>query len=164
MAEEIGLLSREVETIGYSAQMHDVGKIHVHPDILRKKGPLTAEEWEEIRKHCEAGAHILGNHPRLAVAAEIALSHHEKWDGSGYPRGLREEEIPLTGRIVALADVYDALRSRRSYKPGLSHQKAVEIILQGDGRSMPDHFDPRVLDVFRKRERDFAAIYERLPD
>ncbi len=144
--------------------MHDVGKIHVHPDILRKKGPLTAEEWEEIRKHCEAGAHILGNHPRLAVAAEIALSHHEKWDGSGYPRGLREEEIPLTGRIVALADVYDALRSRRSYKPGLSHQKAVEIILQGDGRSMPDHFDPRVLDVFRKRERDFAAIYERLPD
>ncbi len=164
LASELGLPPREVEVIGYSAQMHDVGKIHVHPDIIRKPGPLTEEEWEIVKTHCEAGAHILGTHPRLAVAAEIALTHHEKFDGSGYPRGLRGEEIPLSGRIVAVCDVYDALRSRRSYKEGLSHERAVEIILEGDGRSVPEHFDPRLLSIFRSRHRRFAEIYDSLAD
>ncbi len=164
LAAELGLPSREAEVIGYSAQMHDVGKIHVHPDIIRKPGALTPEEWEVMKTHCEAGAHILGTHPRLAVAAEIALTHHEKWDGSGYPRGLEGEEIPLSGRIVAICDVYDALRSRRSYKEGLSHERAVEIILEGDGRSVPEHFDPRLLSIFRSHHRRFAEIYADLAD
>ncbi|RJP30066.1 MAG: response regulator [Actinobacteria bacterium] len=164
VAEAIGLVPQEVEVIGYSSQMHDVGKIHIHPDILRKPEPLTAEEWEIMKTHCRAGAHILGKHPRLAMAAEIALTHHEKWDGSGYPQGLRGESIPVSGRIVALSDIYDALRSRRSYKQGYSHEKAVEIILEGDGRSLPSHFDPAVLEVFRTRHDDFADIYERFSD
>lgn len=164
LASELGLPSREVEVIGYSAQMHDVGKIHVHPDIIRKPGALTPEEWEAMKTHCEAGAHILGTHPRLAVAAEIALTHHEKWDGSGYPRGLEGESIPLSGRIVAICDVYDALRSRRSYKEGLPHERAVEIILEGDGRSVPEHFDPRLLSIFRSCHQRFAEIYDSLAD
>lgn len=164
LAEELGLPPRDVEVIGYSAQMHDVGKIHIHPDILNKQASLTPEEWEEMKTHCEAGAHILGNHPRLSMAAEIALSHHEKWDGSGYPRGLRGEDIPLTGRIVALSDTYDALRSRRPYKPALDHARATRVILKGDGRSVPDHFDPAILEIFRRSHGDFADIFERLSE
>ncbi len=164
IAEDLGLPAREVEIIGYSAQMHDVGKIHIHPDIINKPEPLTAEEWEIMKTHCQAGTHILGRHPRLAMAAEIALTHHEKWDGSGYPQGLTGESIPVSGRIVALGDVYDALRSKRSYKTGLAHEKAAEIILVGDERSMPEHFDPAVLDVFLRRHRDFEEIYERLSE
>ncbi len=162
LAEEMGLPAGEVETIGYSAQMHDVGKVHIHPDILRKPGRLTPAEFAKVKEHCEAGARILGDHPRLRAAAEIALTHHEKWDGSGYPRGLRGEEIPLAGRISAVADVYDALRSPRSYKPPFPHEKAVSVILEGDRRTEPGHFDPEVMEAFRRRQRDFAEIYRRL--
>ncbi|MDY6796238.1 MAG: response regulator [Actinomycetota bacterium] len=160
LAEETGLPSSEAELIGYSAQMHDVGKIHIHPDILGKTGALTGEEWEIMKSHTWAGKRILGDHPRLSLAADIALNHHEKWDGSGYPRGLKGEEIPLAGRIVAICDVYDALRSPRSYKEGFGHARAVEIITRGDRRSEPSHFDPRLLEAFRRRNSDFAAIYD----
>ncbi len=126
VASELGLPAREVEAISRSAQMHDVGKVHIHPDILRKTSKLTPEEWEIMKTHCEAGARILGDHPRLRVAAEIASTHHERWDGTGYPRGLQGEEIPISGRICIVADIYDALRSARSYKPAFSHDQAAK--------------------------------------
>ncbi len=164
VAEELGQGPEFVREITRYAQMHDVGKIHIHPGILRKEGPLTPEEWTEMKRHTEYGARILGDHPRLRTAAQIALHHHERWDGSGYPNGLKGEEIPLAGRITMLADIYDALRSPRSYKPGFSQEKAVDIILNGDNRVMPGHFDPDVLEVFRRRHAEFARIYEEAAD
>ncbi len=159
LAADLGLPPKEVEEIAFSAQMHDVGKVHVHPDILRKPGKLNPDEWEVMKAHCEAGARILGDHPRLKKAAEIALTHHEKWDGSGYPRMLKGEEIPVAGRICMMADVYDALRSARSYKPAFGHEEASGIILAGDGRTVPGNFDPAVLEAFRRRRRDFEEVY-----
>ena len=164
IATEMGLPEREVEMISRSAQMHDVGKVHIHPDILRKTSKLTPEEWVIMKTHCEEGARILGDHPRLRMAAEIASTHHERWDGTGYPRGLKGEEIPISGRICIMADIYDALRNARSYKPAFSHEKSASIILEGDGRTEPGHFDPRVLEAFRRRQRDFEKIYTNMSD
>lgn len=141
--------------------MHDVGKIRVPTAILLKPGPLDEAEERVMRLHPEFGEQILGDSPRLSVAREIALTHHENWDGSGYPGGLRGEAIPLAGRIVKLADVYDALRSRRSYKNALTHAEARSVFLNGDERITPrSHFDPRVLETFFRIEHLFERIYE----
>ena len=153
-----------VTIMGYSAQMHDVGKLHVHPDILRKPGPLTASEWEEVKRHTIYGVRILGDHPRLAMAREVALNHHEHWDGTGYPQGLAETDIPLSGRICMMADVYDALRSVRPYKPPYSHERALAIIRGGDQRLQPQWFDPQVLQAFLDIHADFAKIYRESKD
>ena len=117
-------------------------------------------EIRAMREHPTAGAHIIGPSPRLAMAREIALTHHELWDGSGYPGGLKGEAIPLSGRIVAIADVYDALRSARPYKPALSHIEAMAIMQEGDGRTQPSHFDPTLLAVLRACGKHFSTIYE----
>lgn len=135
--------------------------MHIHPDILRKPGKLTAEEFEQMKKHTVLGAEIIGKHPRLKMASSIALHHHEKWDGSGYPYGLKEESIPLEARIVTIADIYDALRSQRPYKPAFEHEKAFRIITEGDGRSMPQHFDPQVLQTFKTVASKIEEIYEK---
>ncbi|MFZ5646118.1 MAG: HD domain-containing phosphohydrolase [Bacillota bacterium] len=164
LAVELSLPDQLVEVIGYSAQMHDVGKIHIHPDILRKTGPLSPEETAVMQLHTVYGRNILGDSPRLAVAAGIALAHHESWDGSGYPYGLKGEEIFLPARIVQLADVYDALRSRRVYKKAYSHEEAVRTILNGDGRTRPDQFDPAVLQAFIRKEALFREIFDKYPD
>jgi HD-GYP domain-containing protein (c-di-GMP phosphodiesterase class II) len=153
------------DEIRYSAQLHDVGKMSVDSAVLKKRGGLTAEEWTEMKRHPLYGWRILAQSPRLAMAAEIARSHHEKWDGSGYPEGLEGEAIPLSARIVALADVYDALRSSRPYKAGMDHAEACRVILEGDDRIRPEaHFDPRLLALFRARHAEFAAIWDRLQD
>nr|WP_243137262.1 HD domain-containing phosphohydrolase [Desulfofundulus thermobenzoicus] len=164
LAEELRCPEPFVRTISYAAQMHDVGKIHIHPDILRKPGRLTPEEWEIMKQHTVYGAVILGDSPRLAMAREIALGHHEKYDGSGYPAGLRGEAVPLSARIAALADVYDALRHKRSYKPAFSHEEASLIITEGDGRVEPGHFDPDVLRAFQRIAPAFEETYESLKD
>ncbi|MDR1277185.1 MAG: HD domain-containing protein [Treponema sp.] len=144
-----------IDNIGFLASMHDVGKIGTPDDILNKEGPLSNWEWTVMREHTKNGAFILSTYPN-PMAKEIALSHHERWDGSGYPFQLEGEMIPLAARIVTIADVYDALRMERSYKPALSHEVTVTKMLEGKGV----HFDPILLDVFHKIAKDFEGIYE----
>ena len=165
MAQLAGMDRDFCEEIRWAAALHDVGKMSVDQAVLHKPGKLDEREWVEMRSHTVYGMQILTGHPRLAVAREIAYCHHEKWDGSGYPRGLKGEEIPLAARIVALADVYDALRSVRPYKPGFSHERAVEIMLRGDERMQPEtHFDPTLLAIFGKHSEKFATLWDRLTD
>ena len=160
LTKELGMPEQFIETIAHSAQMHDVGKVHIPISIIRKEGPLTDEEMAVMKQHPAFGAKIIGDAPRLAMAREIALSHHENWDGSGYPGALKADEIPLSGRIVKVADVYDALRSKRSYKPALSHEQVLNIFRYGDIRISPvDHFDPAILQAFLRIERSMARIY-----
>ena len=129
-----------------AAPMHDVGKIGIPDAVLRKPGPLDADEWATMRRHPEIGAEIIGEYPSgvLQLAREIALAHHEKWDGSGYPRGLAGEAIPLSARIVAIADVFDALTTRRPYKEPWPVQEAMNHIAAQAGK----HFDPALVALF----------------
>jgi len=164
VAKKLGLPPRFVSAMRLQAQMHDVGKLHIHPDTLKKAGKLTPEEWDIMKQHTVYGAKILGDHARFSTARTISMSHHERWDGSGYPHGLKGDLIPLEGRIVTIADQYDALRNRRVYKPAFDHEATYKIITEGDGRTMPDHFDPEILELFRAIHGRFQEIYEKLKD
>jgi len=144
-----------IDNIGFLAAMHDVGKIGTPDDILNKEGPLSDWEWTVMREHTKNGAFILSTYPN-PMAKEIALSHHEKWNGAGYPFQLEGEMIPLSARIVTIADVYDALRMERSYKPSLSHEVSIQKILDESG----SHFDPNLIAVFKTITGDFKKIYE----
>ncbi|GEM_PF-1293445 len=161
ISEKLGLSDEFIEDIRRFAPLHDIGKILVPQHILHKPGPLTEEEWEIMKKHTIYGWEILGGQEdnEMEMAKNIARWHHEKYDGSGYPDGLKGEEIPLEARIVALADIYDALRSPRPYKKALPHKEVVKIILHGDGRVIPEHFDPEILNIFRKYHMAFDEIY-----
>ncbi len=161
LAANMGLAEGFVNVIAYSAQMHDVGKIKIPTAILLKEGLLDQEEMALIKMHPVYGEKILGDSPRLQVAREIALAHHENWDGSGYPYQLKGDDIPLAGRIVKVADVYDALRASRSYKGPLSHDEALRVFREGDDRIKPAlHFDPVLLKTFFRIEHIFEGIYE----
>lgn len=162
VASVLGADAEYVGNICHAAQLHDIGKIGVPDYILKKRGSLTADELDQIRRHTQIGATIISNFSQqstLQMAADIAQSHHEAWDGSGYPQGLTGEEIPLAARFTSIADVYDALRAERPYKSAFTHEKAVQTILEGDGRTIPYQFDPRVLDAFSDIHEIFAAIY-----
>ena len=161
ICRQIGYSEAMSNILEQQSQLHDVGKIHISPDILKKPGKLTAAEMTLMREHPLFGAGIIGVHPRLEIARTIALYHHERWNGGGYPAGLREAAIPLDARIVAIADTYDALRSRRSYKPAFDHDSAYRIMCEGDGRTEPSHFDPDILSAFKTIHRTFDLIYER---
>ncbi|HUX36670.1 MAG TPA: HD domain-containing phosphohydrolase [Rectinemataceae bacterium] len=143
-----------IEDIGWIAAMHDIGKIGVPERIIHKNGRLDETEWVEMREHPITGALILASYPNR-MAQDIARSHHERWNGSGYPFNLLEDAIPLSARIVALADVYDALRARRPYKEPMSHETACAVIERESG----SHFDPGIVDAFKKVSTDFAAIH-----
>jgi HD-GYP domain-containing protein (c-di-GMP phosphodiesterase class II) len=147
--------------IGISSALHDIGKVGIEDAILRKPGPLNTVERISINQHARVGEQCLRQIERrlgttnfLQMAREIAASHHERWDGTGYPDGLMGEDIPLAARIVAIADVYDALSSRRVYKEALPHEQCVQMIAEGAG----SHFDPRLVDVFLQMEGSFRQI------
>jgi HD-GYP domain-containing protein (c-di-GMP phosphodiesterase class II) len=155
------LNEESIDLLYKSAPLHDIGKVGIPDAILLKPGKLTEEEFEIMKTHAEIGTEALnvaeaqlGSTDFLKLAREISLSHHEKWDGSGYPRGLSCDDIPISGRLMAVADVYDALISKRIYKPAFSHKKSMEIILEGSGK----HFDPDVIDALTAREEDFKEI------
>ena len=162
LAEKLRMPEKFIQDIGIAAQLHDVGKMHLNPDMLKKPGELSSEEFETVKQHPIYGAKILGEHPKLKMAHTIALTHHETWDGSGYPYGLKGDIIPMEGRILNIADQYDALRSARPYKPAYSHEKTFRIITEGDGKTMPTHFDPAVLNAFMEVSGNMEEIYSDL--
>ncbi len=178
IARELGFTPSRVETVELAAQLHDIGKIGIPDAILHKPGKLDDEEYAIMRSHCALGkaiiqplppqeASLLRTHarigasmlyvpssPLLMLAARIAQTHHERWDGTGYPLGLKGEDIPIEGRMTAVADVYDALSTKRSYKKAFSREKCFEILEEGRGT----HFDPKVLDAFFKRADEIIQI------
>ena len=162
LAIMLGMDAEFADKMFFASPMHDIGKIGIPDDVLLKRGSLTPSEWEVMKEHTVIGSKILGNSKssHLKTGAEIALHHHERWDGGGYPNGKRGEAIPLTARLLSICDVYDALRSKRPHKPALDHLKAVEIITRGDGRTMPEHFDPDILSAFTKNQQAFCNIFE----
>lgn len=158
-----------IEAMFKTAPLHDVGKVGIPDSVLLKPGKLNEEEWGIMRTHPTLGAEALrkasesvtGRGARfLKYAEEIAYGHHEKWDGSGYPRGLSGNDIPISARLMAIADVYDALISKRCYKDAMSHQQALDIMMEGKGK----HFDPVMLQVFLDNESLFRAIAEKYSD
>lgn len=158
---------QRIDLIYNAAPMHDIGKVGVPDRVLLKPGKLESDEWVEMRRHAEYGLRAienaekeLGNTPLLDVAKAIAYSHHERWDGTGYPLGLKGDEIPVSGRLMAIADVYDALISKRVYKDIIPHEVAVEIIREERGT----HFDPDITDAFLELEQEFRQIAKELKD
>jgi len=146
LAEALGANQEWIDLLFRSSPMHDIGKIGIADNILLKPGRLVGEEWQEMMRHSQYGAKIIGEHqhPLFKMAKEIALYHHEKWDGSGYPEGLSGNDIPLSARIVAIADVYDALTSERPYKKAWTEEKALSLIQEESGK----HFDPSLTPLF----------------
>ncbi|MCX7828946.1 MAG: response regulator [Thermanaerothrix sp.] len=167
---ELGLYRDQVdhdfiELLKKAAPLHDIGKVGIPDSILLKRAPLTPEEYDAMKNHTIMGEQALlkvlkkyPGHPLLQMGIQIARSHHEKWDGTGYPDGLKGEEIPLAARIMAVADVYDALRCYRPYKTPLSHEESLFIIEEGSG----DHFDPSVVEAFMAMETAFKTTSEKL--
>jgi putative two-component system response regulator len=159
---------RRIDLLERSAPLHDIGKVGIPDRILLKPGGLDPEEWRVMQTHCRLGFEAIQEVAReltdeddfLQYAREIAYGHHERWDGTGYPQGLAGEAIPLSARLMAVADVYDALISRRVYKPAFPHAQAVAMMEGERGR----HFDPEVLDTFLTRQREFHAIAQRFAD
>jgi putative two-component system response regulator len=162
LAAHYGLSTERCELIRLASPMHDVGKIGVPDGILFKPGMLSKGEYDVIKEHPELGHEILGKsaQPLLVMAAVIALTHHERWDGGGYPRGLAGEHIPLEGRIAAVADVFDALLSRRVYKPAFPLEQAVQIM--SDGRGV--QFDGDIVDLLLLHIDEAVVIMEQYPD
>ena len=156
LAEKLGLPAEVVQNIKYATPMHDVGKIGIPDNILSKPGILSDEEFEIMTQHTIIGGKILAGSKAeiLKVARRIALTHHEKWNGSGYPNGLSKKKIPIEGRIIGLADVLDALTSKRPYKEPYPIEAAIEIIILARGQ----HFDPAIVDVFLKNIKEITRI------
>jgi putative two-component system response regulator len=161
IAERLHMPEDFTEMISYASSLHDIGKIGIKDSILLKPGALTKDEFEIMKAHTTIGADMLSgsSHAFMNMAASIALTHHERWDGTGYPQRLKGGDIPVEGRITNICDQYDALISRRPYKPALSHNQVYEILTEGDGRTIPAHFDPQVLKAFKEVAQTFEEIY-----
>lgn len=168
LTKDLGLPEELQDNIVKTIALHDIGKVAIPDQILNKPGPLDYGEWALVQKHPERGYKVLQAITKdmniadpeiiqyLITAQEITLSHHERWDGSGYPQGLKGEEIPISARIAAVCDVYDSLRSPRPYKRPFSHQEAVSIINSGKGT----HFDPKLVDSFMRMAHHFAVVWD----
>ena len=159
LALAAGMREADADDLLHAAPMHDVGKIGIPDNILRKPGPLDADEWKVMQSHATIGGDIIGRHTHgmLAMAHDVAMTHHEKWNGGGYPNGLAGEDIPLVGRIVAIADVFDALTSERPYKKAWTVERAVEYLQQQRG----EHFDAALVDLFLQQLPAICDIKER---
>lgn len=157
LARYMGLSEQQVEAVFFASPMHDVGKIGIPDSILLKEGKHTKEEFEIMKTHTLIGANILKDSDSeiLSTAKEIALTHHETWNGGGYPRGLKGEEIPVSGRIVHLVDIYDALRSKRPYKKSFTHEDSCSIIL-----GEPERFDPKIFKAFQDCSEEFRRLFD----
>jgi HD-GYP domain-containing protein (c-di-GMP phosphodiesterase class II)/CHASE2 domain-containing sensor protein len=166
LAEAMQMPQDFIENITFASAMHDIGKIGIPNQILLKPGHLSDEEFEVIKKHTIIGAKILAgsSFPVIQMSATIALFHHERWDGTGYPKRLKGNDIPTEARIVMICDIYDALRSRRPYKEAFDHQQAFLIITQGDYKTMPAYFDPDILHAFAQTAAEFNAIFGHYKD
>jgi response regulator RpfG family c-di-GMP phosphodiesterase len=165
------LTDRNIDLISRSAPLHDIGKVGIPDDILLKPGRFTDEEFDIMKKHTVYGRDAIiksennsGENTFLKFAEEITFCHHEKFDGSGYPQGISGEDIPLSARLMMVADIYDALISKRTYKDAFSHEEAVKIITIGDGRTSPQHFDPDILQAFEEIKDQFYEIYLELKE
>ena len=160
IAEKMNLSDAMVKSILFAAPMHDIGKIGIADSILLKPGKLTKEEFDTMKTHTTIGAHILANSTAeiLQISQQIAISHHEKWNGTGYPQGHAGEKIPMAGRIVCLADVFDALTSKRPYKDPYPVEVALDIIKKERG----EQFEPRVVDIFLANIDGILAIKEEI--
>lgn len=166
LADMVGLDMQTQRMIRLAGILHDIGKVGVPDEVLLKEGPLTDDEFKVMQRHTEIGYAMLNssNNPVLEQAAIIARHHHEKWEGTGYCMGLSGNEIPMIARIVSIADVYDALRSSRRYKPPFNHKEAVAIITKGDARTAPTMFDPNLLELFAEHHGRFECIFDSMPD
>jgi putative two-component system response regulator len=163
----VQLTTTFIDNLFQTASLHDIGKVGIPDAILLKPGKLTADEFVEMKKHCALGANTLGvvltRHPDnqfLRMGVDVARSHHERWDGGGYPDGLKGAAIPLAARIVALADFYDALTSKRCYRPAFNHEDTCRMVQEGSGT----HFDPDVLTAFSALEGQFRRIRQEMQD
>ncbi|HMK55114.1 MAG TPA: HD domain-containing phosphohydrolase [Dissulfurispiraceae bacterium] len=161
ISQALSMPPKFTEAVTFASPLHDIGKVGIPDTILLKPASLSKPEVEIMKNHTSIGEKVLAgsSYPFIQMAASIALNHHERWDGTGYPRGLKQTDIPVEGRIVMLCDQYDALRSSRPYKQPLSHDETVHIITVGDGRTLPEHFDPDVLNIFRKISDRFNEIF-----
>lgn len=160
LAKALGMPKDWCSTLRHAAPMHDVGKIGVPDDVLKKRGALTEDEWAIMRKHPAIGAEILGGSdvPVLKMAAEVALSHHERWDGCGYPYGLSGESIPLSGRIVAVIDFFDALTMNRCYRPAFEDDVAFEMMKENSGKN----FDPEIVNKALSIRAELVDLRDRI--
>ncbi len=159
LGKAVGLTPPELAALEIGAQLHDIGKVGVADAILHKPGPLTPEEWTEMRRHPLIGDELIRAIPFLVAALPVVRHHHERWDGSGYPDGLKGKEIPLSARIFALVDVYDALVSDRPYRRAMSHEAALAEIAKSSG----SHFDPECVDIFMHLASDWAPRQAEIP-
>ena len=154
LSKKYGFSEFKVRKIEFFGKIHDLGKVGIPENILNKPGKLTPAEFEVVKEHTEIGYHLINKFGFSKMGENIIRYHHEKWNGKGY-RGLSEKEIPIEARIVAIADVYDALRKKRTYKEPFTHEKAVEIIKDGRG----EDFDPELIDIFLKCHQEIKTIY-----
>ena len=163
LALQLGLPESQVQLVYAAAPLYDLGKIGIPDVLLLKPGQLQQEERAIIEMHPALGTSLVTGvtSPLLETARQVILTHHEHWDGSGYPQGLKGEQIPLAGRIVMIAERYEALRCARPYRSALDHDHALEVLLHGDGKTKPEHFDPVLLGAFHAIHEDLAAIRDR---
>ena len=166
IAKQLGWPRERIEDIRYASLLHDVGKIAIPSDILLKPHGLTEGELALVKTHTTIGGKILHGSKSaiLQMAEQIAINHHERWDGSGYPAGRKGENTPIEARITAFADQYDSLRSMRPYKPSFDYILAYRIIVEGNERMKPGHFDPRLVEIFRDTHKTFEGIHEQFKD
>ena len=159
IAEKLGLKEEKIREIEDFAPLHDIGKIFVPTSLLKKNGELTKEEWGIMKKHTNYSKRLLEGDQKFKVALNIALFHHEKYDGTGYPEGLKESEIPIEAQIVSVVDVYDALRSKRPYKEAYSHDKSIEIIFSNGERTNKKHFNPEILEIIKNNDSEIDDLW-----